>query len=263
MSAIPHLQKQLQELTVAPPAGFRVETPNDLYEWVVWFCGPPDSAYEGGQYKSVLTFPKDFPMKPPSFRIISSFWHPNVYPNGDFCISILHAPGEDDLNAEESAMMRWTPVRTISSVLISIMSLLNDPDPQDSGAPANVEALVMFRKQPDMFKAKCKELALKSLTQLPPDFIPPTMEEVHEHPVTGWGTGASGVVGFHLDNEEEEDDDDDYVPAPPLQRDNNYLDELQQLRDMEFAPGMSDEQLLALLAKHRGEVASVIIELSE
>lgn len=262
MSAIPHLQKQLQELMVAPPAGFRVDSPNDMYEWVVWFCGPPDSPYEGGQYKSILTFPKDFPMKPPSFRIVSSFWHPNVYPNGDFCISILHAPGEDDLNAEESALMRWTPVRTISSVLISIMSLLNDPDPQDSGAPANVEALVMFRKQPEMFKAKCRELALKSLTQLPPGFIPPTMEEVHEKPnAGGWHHHHGGDFG--LDNEEEDDDDDDYVPAPPPPRDNNYLDELQQLRDMEFAPELSDEQLLAMLAKHRGEVANVIIELSE
>lgn len=258
MSAVPHLQKQLQELTAAPPAGFRVEAPNDIYEWVVWFCGPQDSPYAGGQYKALLSFPKDFPMKPPQFRIVTPFWHPNVYANGQFCISILHAPGEDDLNDEESALMRWTPVRTISSVLISIMSLLNDPDPSDSGAPANVEALVQFRKNNAEFRAKCAELARKSLTLLPPDFVPPSMEEVTERP--SWGRG-----GFDMHNEEDDDDDDLTFAVSAGHRGGNpsYAEELQQLRDMEFAPDKSDGELLALLEKHKGEVASVILELSE
>lgn len=254
MSAIPHLQKQLQELTASPPAGFRVEAPNDLFEWAVWFCGPPDSPYEGGQYRASLTFPKEFPMKPPEFRILSPFWHPNVYANGNFCISILHPPGEDEHNSEESAMMRWTPVRTICSVLLSIMSLLNDPDPSDSGAPANVEALIQYRKDRPAFIARCKTLAAESLKSLPPNYVPPSMEEVVEKP-SRWAPGAPGA--FDLDD----DDEEMAYGGQPAQ--GNYLEELQQLRDMEFAPDMSDADLLALLEKHRGEVASVILELSE
>eukprot|EP00796_Vickermania_ingenoplastis_P013322 gene13322-9158_t len=256
MSAIPHLQKQLQELTLSPPGGIRVEAATDIYEWIIWFRGPVGTPYEGGVYKAFLTFPKEFPMKPPEFRIASSFWHPNVYANGKFCISILHNPGEDDLNTEETAMLRWTPVRTIRSVLISIMSLLYDPDPQDSGAPANVDALVQFRKNRDEYNAKCQQLASKSIAALPPNFVMPSLEEVPEKPK------PYDHSGFEMDDDVDDDTDDISVAANPQQQ-GNYLEELQQLRDMEFAPHMSDEALLALLAQHRGEVANVILELSD
>lgn len=308
MTAIPHLQKQLQELLVSPPAGFRVEPTSDIYVWTIWFTGPADSPYAGGQYRAVMRFPRDFPMKPPDFRIISSFWHPNVYPNGRFCISILHAPGEDDLNAEESALMRWTPVRTISSVLLSIMALLNDLDPLDSGAPANVDALSQYRKHPEQFLAQCAELAKKSIRELPPNFIPPSLEEPpakHHSPTGGWLSGddvygsGGGNSSIHAggsshhsgskmtcdsfaDEPENNDEFGDYIhdedesgddsmesdfgslkSAGAGDRDRDYRDELEQLRSMDFAPDKSDESLLELLKKHRGEIACVIIELSE
>lgn len=40
-------------------------------------------------------------------------WHPNVYPNGDVCISILHEPGDDATNPQETAAMRWNPIHTV------------------------------------------------------------------------------------------------------------------------------------------------------
>lgn len=308
MTAIPHLQKQLQELMASPPAGFRVEPGHDIFAWTIWFTGPAGSPYEGGQYRATMRFPRDFPMNPPDFRINSSFWHPNVYPNGQFCISILHSPGEDDLNAEESALMRWTPVRTISSVLLSIMALLNDLDPHDSGAPANVEALIQYRKHPEEFRKKCALLAQKSLAELPENFIPPSLEE----PPTkrrsrngGWLSGddvyASGVGSSsmnaggssHLsgskmnpdsfgDEVEHHDEFDDFIDDDEESEDTcmgagmgslkaasngyherDYREELEQLRGMDFAPDKSDETILELLKKHRGEIASVILELSE
>lgn len=306
MAAIPHLQKQLQELVSSPPARFRVVPTANIYVWTVWFTGPEDTPYAGGQYRAVMNFPRDFPMSPPDFRISSSFWHPNVYSNGRFCISILHAPGEDDLNAGESALMRWTPVRTISSVLLSIMSLLNDPDPDDSGAPANVDALVQFRKEPEQYRAKCQALAQKSLTELPANFVPPSLEEPVAKPqsspswlsgddmyASGTGSCSSNVAGSgHLSGskanpeslEDDLDGDEDFDVILEVDdmcedgtetdygsqgsvgsgsRKRNYRDELQQLRDMEFASDKSDETLLELLKKHRGEIANVILELSD
>lgn len=307
MAAIPHLQKQLQELVASPPAGFRVVPTSNIYAWTIWFTGPEGSPYAGGQYRAVMNFPRDFPMSPPDFRITSSFWHPNVYSNGRFCISILHAPGEDDLNSEESALMRWTPVRTISSVLLSIMSLLNDLDPDDSGAPANVDALVQYRKEPEQYREKCHALAQKSLTELPENFIPPSLKEpaTKVHPSLDWlssddmyasgagscsshATGSGNLLGSKTHPESSEDDldrDDEFDDvlldvedmcedgteteygsqgsASSGSRKRNYRDELQQLRDMDFASDKSDETLLELLTKHRGEIANVIIELSE
>lgn len=46
-----------------------------------------------------------------------------VYANGEVCISILHAPG-DDPNAYESASERWSPVQSVEKILLSVISML-------------------------------------------------------------------------------------------------------------------------------------------
>ena len=47
----------------------------------------------------------------------------SVYANGEVCISILHAAGEDP-NHYESASERWSPVQSVRSVLYSVVSML-------------------------------------------------------------------------------------------------------------------------------------------
>lgn len=243
MSAIPHLQKQLRELTASPPAGFRVES-DDLFLWIVWFAGPEGTPYAPGIYKAELRFPKEFPMEPPTFKILSSIWHPNVYADGRVCISILHPPGEDEMNSEETAMMRWTPVQTIRSVLLSVVSLLSDPDPKDAGAPANVDALVQYRKKRAEFDAHCKQLAQKSLSELPPDFVPPSHEDRVECRV-------DYMASLEMVYEEESD----------VEVDNNahrFNDELRQIREMCLAPDKSDDEILSMLSEVKGDVATLM-----
>lgn len=36
-----------------------------------------------------------------------------MFPDGKVCISILHPPGEDAFNPQESASERWSPVHTV------------------------------------------------------------------------------------------------------------------------------------------------------
>jgi ubiquitin-conjugating enzyme E2 G1 len=55
------------------------------------------------------------------------------------CISILHKPGFDEMNAAETEDEKWRPILGVESVLISVISMLNDPN-RDS--PANMEASV-------------------------------------------------------------------------------------------------------------------------
>lgn len=58
--------------------------------------------------------------------------------NGNVCISILHEPG-DDKYGYEKASERWLPVHTVETILISVISLLADPNDE---SPANVDAAV-------------------------------------------------------------------------------------------------------------------------
>lgn len=110
----------------------------------------------GGVFKLRMSFPSSFPMEPPALRFESEFWHPNgmypsiplgspadfaltaVYKDGNVCISILHAPGEDALSGELPEE-RWLPTQTVATVMLSVVSMLSDPN---ISSPANLDASV-------------------------------------------------------------------------------------------------------------------------
>lgn len=133
--------KSLQE---EPVESFRVKLRDEsnLLEWEVSIFGPPDTLYQGGYFKANMKFPLDYPFSPPSFRFLSTFFHPNIYINGDVCISILHPPVNDPSSGEDPSE-RWNPTQTVRTILLSVISLLNEPN---ISSPANVDASVMFRK---------------------------------------------------------------------------------------------------------------------
>lgn len=89
-------------------------------------------------FTSILTFPRDYPLNPPTMKFTCDMFHPNVYPDGRVCISILHAPG-DDPNMYESSSERWSPVQSVEKILLSVVSMLAEPN-DESGA--NIDACV-------------------------------------------------------------------------------------------------------------------------
>jgi len=57
-----------------------------------WDCGIPgkkDTPWEGGLYKIRMEFTEDYPSKPPLCKFSPAIFHPNVYPSGRICLSIL------------------------------------------------------------------------------------------------------------------------------------------------------------------------------
>lgn len=74
------------------------------------------------------------------------------FQNGDLCISILHPP-VDDPQSGELPCERWNPTQSVRTVLLSVISLLNEPN---TFSPANVDASVMYRRWRDS-KGKDKE----------------------------------------------------------------------------------------------------------
>uniref|UniRef100_A0A2K6L6T5 Ubiquitin conjugating enzyme E2 R2 n=1 Tax=Rhinopithecus bieti TaxID=61621 RepID=A0A2K6L6T5_RHIBE len=121
----------------------------------VFFGFFPNTLYEVfGYFKAHIKFPIDYPYSPPTFRFLTKMWHPNIYENGDVCISILHPP-VDDPQSGELPSERWNPTQNVRTILLSVISLLNEPN---TFSPANVDASVMFRKWRDS-KGKDKEYA--------------------------------------------------------------------------------------------------------
>ena len=108
---------------------------DNLLVWEALVGGPPGTPYECGVFKARLEFPLDYPMHPPKMYFTSAMWHPNIYPNGEVCISILHPPGEDPTHYEK-VEERWSPVQSVEKILISVMSML-------AGTCADVTALCL------------------------------------------------------------------------------------------------------------------------
>ncbi|XP_066220445.1 ubiquitin-conjugating enzyme E2 G1 [Saccopteryx leptura] len=155
------LRRQLAELNKNPVEGFSAGLidDNDLYRWEVLIIGPPDTLYEGGVFKAHLTFPKDYPLRPPKMKFITEIWHPNVDKNGDVCISILHEPGEDKYGYEKPEE-RWLPIHTVETIMISVISMLADPN---GDSPANVDAAKEWREDRNgEFKRKVARCVRKS-----------------------------------------------------------------------------------------------------
>ncbi|XP_068181378.1 ubiquitin-conjugating enzyme E2-17 kDa-like isoform X1 [Antennarius striatus] len=81
----------------------------------------PDSPYQGGVFFLTIHFPTDYPFKPPKVAFTTRIYHPNINSNGSICLDILRS--------------QWSPALTISKVLLSICSLLCDPNPDDPLVP--------------------------------------------------------------------------------------------------------------------------------
>ena len=105
-----------------------------------------------------MGFPKDYPNNPPSVRFVSEMWHPNVYSDSKVCISILHSPGDDPMGYEQ-ANERWSPVQTVETIMLSIISMLSSPNDE---SPANIDAAKQFREDLPGFRKKVSQCVRKS-----------------------------------------------------------------------------------------------------
>ena len=156
------LMKQYKELSRNPPDGIFVGLidDSDLYKWRVILQGPSATIWEGGYFPTTLIFPKDFPNKPPVMHFtMKDFWHPNVYPDGKVCISILHEYKEDQMNTQEKLSEKWRPILSVEAVLVSVLSMLDAPN---INSPANIDASVQYKDHYKEYKRRIRRLVRQS-----------------------------------------------------------------------------------------------------
>jgi len=127
--------------------------------WEALIVGPPDTPYANGCFLAKLKFPHDYPFAPPKMTFLSEMWHPNVYANGEVCISILHAPGADPLQYEADNE-RWTPSQSVEKILLSVMSMLAEPNPESG---ANIECCKQWRNDRNAFNNRVHRTVERSL----------------------------------------------------------------------------------------------------
>ena len=118
MSTAARIQKELTILLQDPPDNCSAgPSGDDLFHWEGTIIGPTETVYEGGVFRLDIQFPKNYPFKPPKVRFLTKIYHPNINSGGFICLDIFKE--------------NWSPALTITKVLLSICSLLTDPNPDD------------------------------------------------------------------------------------------------------------------------------------
>ncbi|XP_019639503.1 PREDICTED: ubiquitin-conjugating enzyme E2-17 kDa-like isoform X1 [Branchiostoma belcheri] len=136
--ALKRITKELQDLGRDPPAQCSAGpvAGEDLFHWQATIMGPADSPYQGGVFFLNIHFPTDYPFKPPKVQFTTKIYHPNINSNGSICLDILRSQWSPALTISKGKVTgHRSPALTISKVLLSICSLLTDPNPDDPLVP--------------------------------------------------------------------------------------------------------------------------------
>ncbi|XP_053212414.1 ubiquitin-conjugating enzyme E2-22 kDa-like [Panonychus citri] len=133
------LKKELQEMRSHPDFSenrFSIDTVEDnLFHMKATIAGPPDTPYFDGMFKVDLRMSKKYPFSPPKVRFLTRLWHPNVSSiTGCICLDILDN--------------KWAAALTIRGVLLSLQSLLQDPEPSN---PLDASVAYQYRNRHDLF----------------------------------------------------------------------------------------------------------------
>lgn len=155
--ACKRLMNELQQHRKDPNYFYSLCSRDNIFEWDFTIIGPPDSLYEYGIFKGTILFPNNYPISPPQVKFSSNMYHPNIYGDGKLCISILHE-GVDQFGYEDKSE-RWNPSHGIDSIMLSILTLLSEPNFE---SPANVNISKLYRTNYDLYKKQIYDLVLKS-----------------------------------------------------------------------------------------------------
>lgn len=117
--ALRRIQRELLDVKNNPTDAITIEPheDGDAFHWKASINGPADTPYEGGVFKIDIKFPQDYPFKAPKLLFLTKIYHPNINSSGSICLDILGS--------------QWSPVLTVPKTLLSLSSLLTDPNPDD------------------------------------------------------------------------------------------------------------------------------------
>ncbi|KLO15196.1 DUF300-domain-containing protein [Schizopora paradoxa] len=119
-------------------------TDANVFLWKGSIPGPEGSPYEGGVFQVNIELMKDYPFSAPKVSFATKIYHMNINERGGICIDILKH--------------NWSPALSLYKVLLSLSSLLTDPNPSDPLVPSIATEYSRNRKKHDQTAANWTKL---------------------------------------------------------------------------------------------------------
>lgn len=139
------ITKEKKELEKDPLPGITLNMKGEkINKWSATIEGPEDTPYDGYIYSLNVNLSDKYPMECPKISFSHSMYHPNISTNGDICLDILQS--------------QYSPTLTLGKILLSISSLLGDPNPN---SPLNGEAARLWKGNRDEYNRKVREFSEK------------------------------------------------------------------------------------------------------
>ena len=139
--ALKRLKREWDDIMKEPlPHCSATPDEDDLFQWRATIHGPKDTPYEDGIFHLYMIFSSEYPFKPPKVSFKTRIYHPNINSTGGICLDILKDA--------------WSPALTISKILLSVCSLLADPNPDDPLVP---EIAKLFHEDPEKYASQARE----------------------------------------------------------------------------------------------------------
>ncbi len=151
MTTIKRINADLNEILKNPPANCSAgpTDDNNIYEWQATILGPRDTPYQDGIFYLSIIFPSEYPFKPPIVKFITKIYHCNINSKGSICLDILKN--------------EWSPALTISKLLLSICSLMTDPNPDD---PLVTEIAELYTNNRTLHDRKAREYTIRHASEI-------------------------------------------------------------------------------------------------
>lgn len=106
---------------------------------------PEETPYNHRAFNLRISFPRDYPLKPPTVTFTTRIYHPNVDSDGQVCLPI-------------TSKENWKPYTKAYQVLEALNMLVNKPDLDQ---PVRVELADLLIQDPLLFHKNAEDFTLK------------------------------------------------------------------------------------------------------
>ncbi|KAI0368537.1 hypothetical protein BV20DRAFT_969142 [Pilatotrama ljubarskyi] len=143
-TTLKRIHREIADLKKEDLGSIKLAPSDDLFHWNATIPGPEGSVYEGGVFQVEILLGHDYPFSAPRVVFKTRIYHMNINERGSICIDILKH--------------NWSPALSLFKVILSLSSLLTDPNPKDPLVPSIATEYVRNRVQHDRNARRWTEL---------------------------------------------------------------------------------------------------------